>query len=37
MFLSFPDFLLGLSAAQNGTQFSNVFLSEGIAGSLSKA
>jgi hypothetical protein len=36
-FLSFPDFLLGLSAAQNGTQFSNVFLSEGIAGSLSKA
>ncbi len=37
LFLSFPDFLLGLSAAQNGTQFSNVFLSEGIAGSLSKA
>ena len=37
MFLSFPDFLLGMSAAQNGTQFSNVFLSEGIAGSLSKA
>ena len=36
-FLSFPDFLLGLSAAQNGTQFSNIFLSEGIAGSLSKA
>jgi len=36
-FLSFPDFLLGLSAAQNGTQFSNVSLSEGIAGSLSKA
>jgi hypothetical protein len=35
--LSFPDFLLGLSAAQNGTQFSNIFLSEGIAGSLSKA
>jgi hypothetical protein len=37
LFLSFPDFLLGMSAAQNGTQFSNVFLSEGIAGSLSKA
>jgi len=35
--LSFPDFLLGLSAAQNGSQFSNIFLSEGIAGSLSKA
>lgn len=26
-FLSWPDFLLGLSAAQNGTAFSNVFLS----------
>jgi len=37
LFLSFPDFLLGMSAAQNGTLFSNVFLSEGIAGSLSKA
>ena len=37
LFLSFPDFLLGMSAAQNGTQFSNIFLSEGIAGSLSKA
>src|SRR5258708_6349617 len=37
MFLIFPDFLLGLSAAQNGSQFSNIFLSEGIAGSLSKA
>lgn len=36
-FLSFPDFLLGLSAAQNGTAFSNIFLSEAIAGSLSKA
>jgi hypothetical protein len=36
-FLSFPDFLLGMSAAQNGTQFSNISLSEGIAGSLSKA
>ena len=36
-FLSFPDFLLGLSAAQNGTQFSNISLSEGVAGSLSKA
>jgi len=35
--LSFPDFLLGQSAAQNGSQFSNIFLSEGIAGSLSKA
>jgi len=36
-FLSFPDFLLGMSAAQNGTPFSNISLSEGIAGSLSKA
>ncbi len=36
-FLSFPDFLLGMSAAQNGTSFSNISLSEGIAGSLSKA
>ncbi len=36
-FLSFPDFLLGLSAADNGTPFSNVFISVGIAGSLSKA
>jgi hypothetical protein len=36
-FLSFPDFLLGMSAAENGTQFSNISLSEGIAGSLSKA
>ena len=26
-FLSWPDFLLGLSAASNGTQFSNVFAS----------
>ncbi|MGA8230573.1 MAG: TonB-dependent receptor, partial [Candidatus Acidiferrales bacterium] len=26
-FLSWPDFLLGLSAAQNGTSFSNVFAS----------
>lgn len=37
LFLSFPDFLLGESAAQNKTQASNIFLSEGIAGSLSKA
>jgi hypothetical protein len=37
LFLSFPDFLLGLSAAQNGTSVSNVFFSDGIAGSLSKA
>jgi hypothetical protein len=36
-FLSFPDFLLGLSAAQNRTQFSNINVSEGVAGSLSKA
>ncbi len=36
-FLTFPDFLLGLSAAQNGTSVSNVFVSVGIAGSLSKA
>ncbi len=26
-FLSFPDFLLGMSAAQNGSPFSNVYLS----------
>lgn len=36
-FLSFPDFLLGLSAAQNGSGFSNIFVSFGIAGDLSKA
>jgi hypothetical protein len=36
-FQSFPDFLLGMSAAQNGTAFSNVFNSFGIAGDLSKA
>src|SRR2546426_122842 len=37
LFLSFPDFLLGLSAAQNGTSASNVFLTFGVAGALSKA
>ena len=36
-FLSFPDFLLGQSGAQNGTGFSNISLFEGLAGSLSKA
>ena len=36
-FLSFPDFLLGLSGAQNGSGFSNIGLFEGLAGSLSKA
>lgn len=35
-FLSFADFLLGQSAAQNGSAFSNVFKSEGIAGDISK-
>ena len=37
LFLSFPDFLLGRSAAQNGTSVSNVFLTWGIAGLESKA
>lgn len=37
LFLSFPDFLLGMSAAQNTTSSSNIFFSDGIAGSLSKA
>jgi len=32
LLLSFPDFLLGSSAAQNGTPFSNVFLSLGASG-----
>jgi hypothetical protein len=32
-FLSFPDFLLGLDAARNGSQFSNVFSSNEILGS----
>lgn len=31
-FLSFPDFLLGMSAAQNGSQFSNIFSSGGLCG-----
>ncbi len=35
-FLTFADFLLGQSAAQNGSQQSNVFLSEGIGGDISK-
>jgi hypothetical protein len=35
--LSFPDFLLGQSAAQNGTSVSNIFLTWGIAGLESKA
>lgn len=37
LFLSFPDLLLGQSAAQNGTPVSNVFLTFGVAGTLSKA
>jgi hypothetical protein len=37
LFLSFPDFLLGQSAAQNGTSVSNIFLTWGIAGLESKA
>ncbi len=32
LFLSFPDFLLGLSAVQNGTSFSNVFLASNTLG-----
>ncbi len=32
IFLSFPDFLLGLSAAQNGSPFSNVFGSLDLPG-----
>ncbi|HEV2385867.1 MAG TPA: TonB-dependent receptor [Candidatus Acidoferrales bacterium] len=31
-FLSFPDFLLGMSAAQNGSPFSNLFTSDGLCG-----
>jgi len=31
-FLSFPDFLLGLSAAQNGSQFSNISVSTAAPG-----
>ncbi len=31
-FLSFPDFLLGLSGAQNGTPYSNIFDSSGMGG-----
>lgn len=37
IFLSFPDFLLGLSAAQNGTSVSNVFVTVGISGDLGRA
>jgi hypothetical protein len=37
LLLSFPDFLLGQSAAQNGTSVSNIFQTWGIAGSESKA
>lgn len=36
-FLSFPDFLLGQSAAQNGSGVSNVFQSSASAGSFAKA
>ena len=35
-FLSFSDFLLGQSGAQNGSGNSNIFLSYGIAGDLTK-
>ncbi len=31
-FLGFPDFLLGMSAAQNGSAFSNIFSSSGFGG-----
>ncbi len=31
-FLSFPDFLLGMSAAQNGSSYSNIFDSSGESG-----
>ena len=31
-FQSFPDFLLGLSAAQNGSQYSNIFAATGRSG-----
>jgi Carboxypeptidase regulatory-like domain len=34
-FESFPDFLLGMSAAQNGSPFSNVFSSSGACGDTS--
>ena len=34
-FESFPDFLLGMSAAQNGSAFSNVFSSSGACGDTS--
>ncbi len=36
LFLTFQDFLLGESGAQNGSGSSNVFLSYGIAGNISK-
>lgn len=36
-FLSFPDFLLGESAAQNGSPVSNVFLVSGASGLFRKA
>ncbi len=34
-FQSFPDFLLGMSAAQNGSAFSNVYSSSGACGNTS--
>ncbi len=34
-FNSFPDFLLGMSAAQNGSSFSNIFTSSNICGDTS--
>lgn len=37
LFLSFPDFLLGESAAQNGSGVSNVFLVSGASGLFPKA
>ncbi len=36
VFLSFSDFLLGQSGTQNGSGYSNVFLSYGIAGDIVK-
>ena len=35
-FLSFPDFLLGQSGAENGSGTSNVFSSTGAAGTFRK-
>lgn len=37
VFLSFPDFLLGQSAAQNGSPFSNIFASIDVFGEFGRA